>query len=266
MNSRKGFTIIELMLAMTFVATLMVAVAFLVIRVTAIYQKGLSIRSVNQVGRNPMVDFTRAVADSPVDDSVERENYFSARYENDNQMVGAFYIGRYSYLWNTGTAINAGERIQFKNQTGVYDFRLIRIDDVSRAVCAAANDLGDDYLLDLSAVAQVRDAVPVELLTLSDVEVVASTEDSSESDLALYDLRVYQPTINQATGHAFYSATFILGSLRGIDITANGNYCVNMSETLNTDFSYCSFNKFNFAMTTSSDMGGKHDDFGHRSY
>jgi type II secretory pathway pseudopilin PulG len=264
MRQKKGFTIIELMLAMTFVAILMITIAFLVIRITAIYQKGLSIRTINQVGRNLMSDFSRTVAASPVDDTAVRNQYFYANMDGTTQQNGAFCTGKYSYLWNTGTAINQNTRIQFQNLTGTYNFRLLRMEDTARMICQKLSGLSGSTL-DLSASDQIKDAVPIELLSISGVETAATTENAAESDLAIYDLRVFQPTINQITGHAFYSATFILGTLRGIDINASGDYCSNVSSTLSTDFSYCSLNKFNFAMTTSGDTGGKHDDVGSRT-
>jgi len=111
---------------------------------------------------------------------------------------------------------------------------------------------------------EVRQQRPLELLSISgEVADYVDTQDAAESDLALYDFRVFPPTVNRVTGHVFYSATFVLGTLRGIDITAAGNYCVNISETLNTDFAYCSINKFNFAMTTMG-TGGLQDYYGQR--
>jgi type II secretory pathway pseudopilin PulG len=271
MKTRKGFTIVELLLAMTFVAVLMITIAFLVIRITAIYQKGLTLRSVNQVGRNLMDEFNRAVADSPVDDTLEsRDRYFVSVPATGTQMQGAFCTGRYSFIWNTGSAFpNAGRpdtRVRFRNNRGTFHFRLLRLSDAGRTVCARLRTLGGDNTLDFrSATAtEFSDIVPQEMLTLSGADDAPTTEDASDSDLAIYDLRVFPPTINRVTGHAFFSATFILATLRGIDITASGNYCVNISETLNTDFAYCAINKFNFAMSTGGDTGGENDDYGQR--
>ena len=47
---KKGFTIIEITLAMTFLAILMVSIATLIMRVTNIYQKGLAMRAINATG------------------------------------------------------------------------------------------------------------------------------------------------------------------------------------------------------------------------
>ena len=73
----------------------------------------------------------------------------------------------------------------------------------------------------------------------------------SAGNLALYDFKVFPPVRNESTKHIFYSATFILATLRGgVDIMASENYCTDRSlaGTLVTDFNYCAINKFNFSM------------------
>jgi len=263
MKTRKGFTIIELLLAMSFIAVLMVTIAFLVIRITAIYQKGLSTRSVNQVGRNLIDEFNRAVADSPVDGTLDsRDRYFVSIPNAGTQLQGAFCTGRYSFVWNTGTAIKEGRRIQFRNNNGTFSFRLLRLNDAGRTICTRVNAAGGPNLDFRSTTpTEFNSIIPQEMLTLSGADDAPTTDSASESDLALYDLRVFPPTINRLTGHAFFSATFILGTLRGIDITTSGDYCRNISRGLDTDFAYCSINKFNFAMTT-MDTGGLEDYYG----
>jgi prepilin-type N-terminal cleavage/methylation domain-containing protein len=267
---RRGFTIIELLIAMTFVAVLMLTVAFLVIRITAIYQKGLTLRSVNQVGRNLIDEFNRAVEDSPVDDELDnRDRYFYTVSEGGRQLQGAFCTNKYSFLWNTGDAINNGHRIRFKNAQGEFVFRLARFRDGGRVICDQLKAQRGRAVLDFSALGgeknkEVREQVPLELLAMATASAdYADTANASESDLALYDFRVFPPTINRVTGHIFYSATFVLGTVRGIDINRTGNYCINTGETLSTDFAYCSINKFNFAMTTMG-TGGLDDYYGQR--
>ena len=51
MKKTRGFTIIELMLAMAFLGTMLLGIATLIIRITNIYQKGLALRAVNSTGR-----------------------------------------------------------------------------------------------------------------------------------------------------------------------------------------------------------------------
>jgi prepilin-type N-terminal cleavage/methylation domain-containing protein len=266
-TNRRGFTIIELMLAMAFLSVLMVTIAFLVIRISTIYQKGLTIRSINQVGRNVISELSRAVAESQRTDLKQEDNYFASVQKdnsrplslNNPQYYGAFCTGIRTYVWNTGVAINDGKSLTYD---GGKVFRLLRLNVQGSAMC-------QNFEAYVTSGVDISDASlrPVEILSTSPVDAAAQasggdTSSASESDLALYDFRIFTPTIDKMTGHALYSATFTLATLRGVDITAQGNYCENPSETLNTDFSYCAINKFNFAMTTTGSAEGNEDNYG----
>lgn len=48
---QQGFTLVELMLAMTFIAILLFMITLLVLQVSAIYNKGLTLRAVNEAGQ-----------------------------------------------------------------------------------------------------------------------------------------------------------------------------------------------------------------------
>ena len=115
MKTQKAFTIIELMLAMAFLGTMLAGIASLIMQITNIYQKGLSIRNVNSVGREIVSDFTRTINSSRVNidinpsgtdikiDSVKaaRSQYFLETKTDNKQMGGVFCTGSYSYVWNT---------------------------------------------------------------------------------------------------------------------------------------------------------------------
>ena len=144
-STKKGFTIIELTLSMAFIGVLLVTIAIISTNVIAIYQKGLSIRSVNSVGKELVDEFSRAVAAAPtksiaslcysrypagqarndcVNDNAQKlifqENHYSGTINlvSDSSIKsadttvenppthGAFCTGRYSYIWNTGYVLN----------------------------------------------------------------------------------------------------------------------------------------------------------------
>lgn len=120
MKQKKAFTIIELMLAMSFLGTMLLGIASLIMQITNIYQKGLAIRGVNTVGREIISDLTRTVQASRVNNlsinprtkensnKIEeteirraRADYFVEIRKNGKQLGGAFCTGSYSYVWNT---------------------------------------------------------------------------------------------------------------------------------------------------------------------
>ncbi len=260
---KKGFTLVELSLAMAFLAVLLITISILVIRIISIYQAGLSIRAVNATGRQLVDDFTRAISGSPIDDigynaSAEStlvanlgandkltHKYFfqkvapsmtiEGEVRKNVQLAGGFCTGRYSYLWNTAYGLQSGSGFSFNGNSS---FRLLRIYDSGRAICGSQRVEGNRINPARSAFSNPSGIAPVELLA------------DNEDDLAIYDLRVFPATRSNVTGHIYYSATFILATLRGgVDIFANGDFCTaEASTTLATDFNYCAINKFNFAI------------------
>lgn len=266
-KSKKGFTIIELLLAMSFLATLLVCIAILILNITSIYQKGLSIRAVSSVGKGLIDEFTRTVSAAPIKDinpkdtngdkilsNAETEasvkQYFYQISSGGTQVGGAFCTGLYTYIWNTaatfadsgnpGKVLEAPITLRYTDDNGVVqersDFKLYRIVDSERAVCSdyADPNTGGSRTVDMRTRGTIS---PIELIN------------SDEANLALYDFTVFPATQNTITGQTFYSATFILATIKGgIDITANGDYCQGSPTGLVTDFNYCAVNKFNFAM------------------
>lgn len=121
-KSVKAFTITELMLAMAFLATMLIGISALVVRVSNIYQKGLALRNVNSIGREIVSDLTRTINGSrisgldinptvvsgevktaQINDALSQ--YFVELKDDDNdteggrQLGGVFCTGSYSYIW-----------------------------------------------------------------------------------------------------------------------------------------------------------------------
>lgn len=62
-KKQSGFTMVELMLAMAFVAVLLILIAVSIIYISRIYNKGITIRELNQVGRTVSDDLLRSVSE-----------------------------------------------------------------------------------------------------------------------------------------------------------------------------------------------------------
>src|SRR5919199_356042 len=106
-----GFTLIELMLAMTFISILLIAIAMTTIQISSIYNKGITLREVNQAGRSLSDEFQRSIANSvPFDVTPKIDN--SPATATSKYVVrdggGRLCLGDYTYAWNYGASI-AGE-------------------------------------------------------------------------------------------------------------------------------------------------------------
>jgi type II secretory pathway pseudopilin PulG len=268
-TSRKGFTIIELMLAMGFLSALLVTIALLVIQITGIYQKGLALRAVSSTGKQLIDEFSRAVGSSPITDinpvdingnniiddvdiAAAVRQYFYTRTSGNRQLNGAFCTGSYSYVWNTRYSYPPGELgspVSLSTSptgTGGTVYKLARVADGDRRVC--------EQMVANRGNIEV-DSQPIELIS------------SDESDLILYDMTVFPATQHNITKQTFYSATFILGTIRGgVNLQSSGDYCdvEGGSELgLSSDFNYCAVNKFNFAMRATG-FTDNEDQFGNQ--
>lgn len=81
---KSGFTIVEFTLATAFIAVLLITVAIITSNIIAIYQKGLTLKAVNSVGRGLTDEFTEAINIAP---SVDTTNLCNSHL-NDTDADG----------------------------------------------------------------------------------------------------------------------------------------------------------------------------------
>ena len=216
-----GFTLVELSLSLAFIGVLSLTTVLIINNTVLAYRRGLTLNQVNTVGMELVDDIRTTVQNSPAqgcpprEDGSESDNiyclYFADKDAEGRPSLGGFCTGRYSYVWQSGYNTSSA-------------FRLLKIEDYNRQICAnysyGSLDIG----------------------TLTGEELIPAN-----SGLALYNLTVSAPATSNATNAAYYSISFILGTTSGgPDITATGDYC-KPPEDAESNFNYCSINKFNFA-------------------
>ena len=130
MEMKKGFTLVELSLSLTFIAILSLTIAFIINDAVAAYRRGVTLKQVNTTGMG-LVDDMRAAVQNSSTKSVKddcKTAYGTAAViktcENDNAkkfvtatrmaqvkigdvlrnvpVFGAFCTGNYTYIWNSG--------------------------------------------------------------------------------------------------------------------------------------------------------------------
>ena len=104
---RYGFTLIELMLAMAFVSVLLLAIATIAIQAGKLYNRGLTLKSINQSGRE--------ISDSLRRDFLQANaGKISGNANSAVVMVqaggadrsGRLCLGDYSYVWNAPKVVS----------------------------------------------------------------------------------------------------------------------------------------------------------------
>lgn len=273
---KKGFTIIEITLAMTFLAILMVSIATLIMRVTNIYQKGLAMRAINATGTEIIEDITRTVgaasylvdihsqdAELGGNGVMEYDNnyklvekyYYDYTIYNENhngknfnvQYFGVLCTGDYSYIWNTARALDPDFTAKNFITVNGEKVKMVRVYDREQTQC---NKDKNGSVANLAK----RNYLPVTINVPADNVVELINND--EMDLALYEFNITPATQSAITRQSFISANFILATRQGgININANGDFCRGednefKDEYEGTMFNYCAVNKFSFSART----------------
>lgn len=256
---KRGFTIIETTLSMAFISVLLLMTTFLIIQMSAIYQKTLTVKAVNTVSEEIIEDITRHIHASTIVSTsakcsmiaessrpaCEKDNafkYIYRQYEHDFgsgsvPTNGIFCSGLYTYIWNTGYTFREKNGDKYRAViNGNKNYRLARVLDPGGDLCTA-NVNGNVY--------EYRPSVNSPSYSASSPEEIIST---AEADLAIYDLRIFHPARHAYSGQAFYAGTFVLATLQGgIDIKSSGEYCKASNDAYFDEFTYCALNKYNFA-------------------
>ena len=214
---------------MTFVAMLMIAIAVLVINISRIYGKGITIKNVNETARSVLDDLSRSISASPAVVGENDVDYFPAGQRR-------FCTGLVSYIWNEWTA--DGGWVTPTNNWNGQPVKMIKVRDTNRNYCRASS-AGEFPAID-------DNDNPEELLG-----------DSAEN-LVLYGFMIFDnedgKNINRRNGQVFYSGSFVIGTRsEGVgnasgSISADGLTCLPPGGENQTGLEYyCAINKFNFS-------------------
>lgn len=205
-NRHAGFTIIELMLSMTFIAVMLVAIALCVMQLSTIYSRGETVRQLNQVMR---------VVAKDIESTVQATHPFDVDAATVN--AGRLCTGRYSYVWNTPIAPNANRYVNASDG----QIRFIRVNDAGKALCA-------------NLTSHIVRSEATELMTQGD------------RSLMVHTIQVHRETVIGAAGQALYTITMLVGTdNRGaIETTANGDVCKQSKADVTMDLTYCAINEF----------------------
>jgi type II secretory pathway pseudopilin PulG len=220
---KQGFTIIELMLAMGFVSVLLVAVAMTVIQVSNIYNRGITLKDVNQAGRAISTELQNSITNTSsfsVDTAAPGSKYIRQSWG------GRLCIGQYSYIWNYGANIAAGNPASLNNYSDSSNLiRFVRAVDANSRYC--------------TAVAGVYPSVP-----FADA---AELLDKGQHNLAIhsFDISALASAGDTKTGQQLYSIQFLIGTNNQSALTGTlGSTTCRPPNDVNADPSYCSVNAF----------------------
>jgi hypothetical protein len=246
---KNGFTLIELMLAMGFVSALLIAIAMTVIQIGNIYNRGLTLKEVNQSGRVIVSELQRSIAASTPFDAdpgvgskylKEMTNISELKRYVTQDWGGRLCVGQYSYIWNYGEYVYNAVKTNNYSSLNVYSgtnsdvpIRFVKVYDPTAGYCTPTNNLLPD--IELSDSSELLDESQHNLV----IHYFLVSTTSTSSDTAF----------DSKTGQRLYNINFLLGtndwsgdstlSGSGLDVA-----CKPPNEN-GSDPSYCSVSQFN---------------------
>lgn len=215
----RGFTLVELMLAMTFISMLLVAIAVSTIQIMHTYNRGLTVKAINQAGRD--------VGDRLKRDSLVTTlpNNYLVEPDNNNGNLGRLCLGSYSYLWAEANSLRSGNGPKYSD-TGE-PIILARVPDRGAAYCQP--DESGTYSRDVAKRQNGR-------------EVANELLQSVKNDLAVRNISV-QPIGSEVNSHQLYAITYILGTNEQDTIDTASQTCLPPAE-MGSNYDFCAVNQF----------------------
>lgn len=216
-KKQQGFTIIELMLAMTFIAVLLLAIAMTVIQIGGVYGKGMMLKEVNQISRSLNDDLRRTIQTAGV--LVPATDYVLTP-SAANPSGGRLCLGTYSYIWNYEKTIANPADLYFAKYlappTGAAPkdpIRLVKVPDPGKVYCETTAPGGPAKQKDMLG---TDVALSKELLKKGDRELglhqFAVNSSASASD--------------KATGQQLYSITYTIGTNKLTALNTTQSACL----------------------------------------
>lgn len=227
-DNKKGFTLIELMLAMTFISFLLIAIAMTIIQISNTYNHGLTVKDLNQSSRSISTELQRSISQAVP---------FSIVSGAGNRYIqstwgGRLCIGQFSYVWNYGVDINnAVKNNNYSNSNlNVYStnpstlIRFVKIPDSNATYC----------------IPNVTGKYP-------DIDITKATELMNEGDhsLVLHSFSVVSAAsaIDTKSNEQLYTITFTIGTNDQAALASGSTSCKGTSET-GADPAYCATQQF----------------------
>lgn len=168
-NRQSGFTLVELNLAIVFVAFLVLAVAMTTMSVTHTYRYGVSLKMINQLGREVSDQLRRDLMSA----SPTRALYVGTT--DTTSGIGRLCLGNVSYIFNNAQLLSNGGLATTVKDSNSENITLVRVDDPERTWCTTSiNQIPSDasYTEMLKA-----DATPVAIHAMSLEKLIEADED-----------------------------------------------------------------------------------------
>lgn len=225
--NKKGFTIMELMLAMGVIAFLLLSVAGLIIQMTNTITRGTTYKDLNAASRTINADLTKTFNSTSVLDGWDGRTNTNEYYRVVGGS-GAFCTGSVSYLWNTNLKDPDAALIIYAGDKN--PVRFVKIRDTAKNYCSN------------NAQSTVWTKVPHD-------DTVTEILSNSEVNLQLHNISFTSGgnLISSSSNQMIVNIAYVLGTPDNNDIRMNAG---SKNCEGNVKSNYCAVNKFELTVRT----------------
>lgn len=238
-RSAEGFTLIELTLAMSFVAVLLVSVAMLSIQLTNQYSRGLTLKEVAQAGTEVSNDIKRTMGQSQLQQGV------GVRTKTVSGGATVLCTGTYSYIASSPASLEANNgngdanaiRVGAAGSTTMA--RLAKVRDLGGTLCATDTlDRNKNY-----ETTDVSELLSGGSRLLSVRQLSVSPNGLPAAGNPLY--------AEFQAGKGIYTVSLTIGAGLQSEIESSTGTCKPPSD-IQSNLDYCAINSFEFATRVGS--------------
>ncbi len=217
MKSKKGFTLVELSLAIVMIAMLAMGILTISLQIMKIYSKGVTLKSMNQASRDISDQLTRDIRSTGV-----------AAIDTSQVSGGRLCLGSVAYVWNTMTTLGGpGTKITYSGINGNQPVHFARLANQGDTFCKTP------YTYNVTSA-----YAPTEFLG------------NTVNNLAIYNLSISQ----LVTGGSLYQINYTFGTNDSTVVAADQSQCRPPTDN-QTNFDFCTVSSFQL-LIKSSDTGG----------
>lgn len=229
----RGFTLIELMLAMVFISVLLIAIIAITIQAGQMYDRGLTLKGINQAGRDIADTLRRDFLQANVGKmgGTADESVVMVQAGGENRS-GRFCLGDYSYVWNVPKVV-AGE---VSGSSGV-------ITEVGGSNSGRAINFA--RVVDPDGILCQRDIVTgayISTVATDRITHLLKPAGSNDVVLAIHSLSVSRLT-NDAGNDSLYRLRFTIGTSQLEAINTSDATCKPPTDG-SSNFNFCAINSF----------------------
>lgn len=221
-NFQKGFTLVELVLAMTFISVMLLAIAVTIMQVAGIYTRGETLRNINQASRVVVADMRKVFLDAD-----------PTSIDTSQLHKGRLCTGEYTYVWS-----GEGENYRF-NKYAKADGS-----EGDAVYFSRVPDKGGDYCRQPSA-GEASGTTNANSL-IEQEGVVELLHVDGDRSLRVYGFEVGKSEPLEVSEQFIYSVNIRLGT-ENKDVIDTTSQCLPPADS-SSDINYCAVNHISFAL------------------